>query len=301
MGKHSWVKVGIAAFVMAVMPISRDVSAHENSVFVESKEVIPNQTDVTIGVYVSNAIPIIAFVLPFEIREISPGSYPTWPVSRMINPVGRMYVSPLGPNDPNSQPAITVNNFYAVTGTPDCSGPISNTYSVLGQQPDAVSPNGYLFVTLSSDDAGHEDVDLDAATEIPGVNPPSFQLRFDVSGIAGQFEIDTCCVRPNSHLAFVNRNTEIVLPSFTKGIVSIGCFCRCHGDPVCNGQLDIVDVVQTINIAFRGAVVPRDQDCTHSRADVDASGATTVSDVVLMIRVVFDGESIETIFTNPCN
>jgi hypothetical protein len=142
---------------------------------------------------------------------------------------------------------------------------------------------------------------MEPGPELAGVTSPSFRFQFDVTTVPGQFEIDTCCVRPNNHLAFVDYTASVVFPSFTKGIVSIGCFCRCHGDPVCDGQADIVDLVETINVAFRGISIPRDQDCTHSRTDVDASGATAVSDVVLMIRAVFDGESIETVFTNPCN
>jgi hypothetical protein len=154
---------------------------------------------------------------------------------------------------------------------------------------------------LARCDSGHDDCDLDVGTELPGVDLPSIQLRFGVSGISGQFEIDTCCVRPNSHLAFEDRSSSLVIPSFTKGIVSIGCFCRCHGDPICDGLLDVVDVVRTISTAFRGSVVPRDQDCTQSRTDVDNSESTDAADVVLMIRAVFGGELVETLFQNPCN
>ncbi len=71
--------------------------------------------------------------------------------------------------------------------------------------------------------------------------------------------------------------------------------CKCHGDPVCDGVLDILDVIATVNIAFRGAPPLIDRGCSwyahqmHGRTDVDKSGATDIFDVARIVAVVFRG------------
>ena len=79
------------------------------------------------------------------------------------------------------------------------------------------------------------------------------------------------------------------------------CSCPCHGDPACDGVVDISDVVMTINVAFRGSNAAIDPLCTHApggRSDVNCSGATDVIDVVLVIGVAFRGQAAD--FCNPC-
>lgn len=167
---------------------------------------------------------------------------------------------------------------------------------------DPVSPDGFLLACVSQDGPidDLDEIALPPGTETPGADEPSFYFRFDVTMAEGRFEIDTCCVRPANHLSFVDLNVALIVPTFTKGIVSIGCFCRCHGDPDCNGYLDIVDVVRTINTAFRGSPSITDQDCTHERTDVDANAMTNVVDVARMIDVVFGGQVEASVFVDPC-
>jgi hypothetical protein len=77
--------------------------------------------------------------------------------------------------------------------------------------------------------------------------------------------------------------------------------CPCHGDPMCDGQTDILDVVDVINEAFRGGPTTADPTCRESsRADVDCSCAVDVLDVTKMINVAFRGASKATEFCNPC-
>jgi hypothetical protein len=81
------------------------------------------------------------------------------------------------------------------------------------------------------------------------------------------------------------------------------CACNCHGDPVCDDVIaDVLDVVATINVAFRGAPALRDTNslCPRERTDVDCSAATDVIDVVKMIDVAFRGADRATTFCKPC-
>jgi hypothetical protein len=63
---------------------------------------------------------------------------------------------------------------------------------------------------------------------------------------------------------------------------------------------DILDVVTTVNVAFRGVASVVDAGCPRERADVDASGATDVLDVVKVVNVAFRGNSIASQYAPPC-
>lgn len=79
------------------------------------------------------------------------------------------------------------------------------------------------------------------------------------------------------------------------------CLCPCHGDPACDGQLDISDVVITIGVAFRGNAALYDPQCNHTpggTSDLNCSGGTDVVDVVNIIGVAFRGQTAQ--FCNPC-
>ncbi len=80
------------------------------------------------------------------------------------------------------------------------------------------------------------------------------------------------------------------------------CACACHGDPHCNVSLDIVDVVQTLNVAFRGSqdITDPGEGCPTSPSDLDCSDTTDITDVVRMINVVFRGMDPATEICNPC-
>jgi len=81
------------------------------------------------------------------------------------------------------------------------------------------------------------------------------------------------------------------------------CQCDCHGDPAnCDGVQDITDVVQTINVAFRGAaaILDPNENCPYETTDTNCSTATDVIDVVKMVNVAFRGANVATEFCNPC-
>jgi len=78
------------------------------------------------------------------------------------------------------------------------------------------------------------------------------------------------------------------------------CQCSCHADPQCDGVTNVLDVVQTVNVAFRGASPVFDDDCPKERTDVDCSGFTNVLDVVKIVNVAFRGGLPEVNFCNAC-
>jgi hypothetical protein len=85
-----------------------------------------------------------------------------------------------------------------------------------------------------------------------------------------------------------------------------GCVCDCHGDPApigaCDGVQDILDVVQTVNVAFRGAAAILDPNaaCPYETTDTNCSLSTDVIDVVKVVNVAFRGANAATEFCNSC-
>ncbi|HUU46787.1 MAG TPA: hypothetical protein VM118_13740, partial [Acidobacteriota bacterium] len=78
------------------------------------------------------------------------------------------------------------------------------------------------------------------------------------------------------------------------------CKCACHADPQCDGVTNVLDVVQTVNVAFRGGSPVFDDDCPYERTDVDCSGYTNVLDVVKIVNVAFRGGLPESQFCDGC-
>ncbi len=83
---------------------------------------------------------------------------------------------------------------------------------------------------------------------------------------------------------------------------TIACACNCHADPQCDGVTDVLDVVHTVNVAFRGAASMPDPNplCPVETTDADCSGATDVVDVVRIVNVAFRGFSAASQFCDPC-
>jgi hypothetical protein len=79
------------------------------------------------------------------------------------------------------------------------------------------------------------------------------------------------------------------------------CTCPCASDPQCDGTLsNVQDVVQTVNVAFRGTAPTTDAGCPRERTDVDANGATSVTDVVKVVNVAFRGQTPASNYVDPC-
>jgi hypothetical protein len=92
-------------------------------------------------------------------------------------------------------------------------------------------------------------------------------------------------------------------PVFVNATTSIACACFCLAEPgECNGALNIVDVLATVNIAFRGTTPVGDPDpsCPVTRSDVNCDGQTTIVDVIKIIEVAFRAADPTATFCNPC-
>jgi hypothetical protein len=76
--------------------------------------------------------------------------------------------------------------------------------------------------------------------------------------------------------------------------------CPCWADPNCDSiRSDVIDVVGTINVAFRGNAAVVDPGCPVERTDVDANGVTNVVDVVRVVNVAFRGATVASQYVNP--
>lgn len=80
------------------------------------------------------------------------------------------------------------------------------------------------------------------------------------------------------------------------------CLCQCHGNPSgCSGESSgILDVVTIIDMAFRGVPESQSSGCPVPSSDLNCSGATDVVDVVKSIAVEFRGADPAAEFCTPC-
>jgi M6 family metalloprotease-like protein len=149
---------------------------------------------------------------------------------------------------------------------------------------------------------------IDPNCTAPGLSPgslPSYAHLADSTGGRGALNlnpgpsdvgIDTAVV-----MATDGYNLDTIYVQIT--VTPPPCACDCHADPaVCDATQDVLDVVGTINIAFRGAPAIPDPNiaCPYQTTDVDCSGDTGVIDVVKMINVAFRGMNAQTEFCRPC-
>ncbi len=105
-------------------------------------------------------------------------------------------------------------------------------------------------------------------------------------------------INPNELTYYLYQGNDVL---FTDE--QIFCACPNWQDPNRDGTIvDVLDVVQTVNVAFRGFSSSKDTSCPFAQTDVDASGATDVIDVVKVVNVAFRGLSRTTAFSgNPCD
>lgn len=92
----------------------------------------------------------------------------------------------------------------------------------------------------------------------------------------------------------------LITPPHKVTVDYVTCDCSCHGDPSCDTNVDILDVVETVGVAFRNVPAETDPNCPRERTDVDCSGATDVLDVVKMVGVAFRNDPAGSTFCSPC-
>lgn len=81
------------------------------------------------------------------------------------------------------------------------------------------------------------------------------------------------------------------------------CGCEHHSDPSNDDvRSDIVDVVMSIGVAFRGAPELLDSApcCPSATTDLDCNGETDVIDVVKMIDIAFRNGDVQSTLCSPC-
>lgn len=186
-------------FIMGLPAIAVAV----NSITVESKEVATSTPGVTVGISVVNDFQVRQLALTLEVREVDPGAFIT--NSLILSIQGRVGASGL-----MDFPTL---HYYATPAANTCSGPISHTFQD-SASPDFVSPDAVYWL-------GYQ---FFGSLLGPGSDPaetPSFILTFDVGDLAGQFEIDTCCIAPAQHLMFADPSLTGYSPEFTMGVVTI--------------------------------------------------------------------------------
>jgi hypothetical protein len=116
-----------------------------------------------------------------------------------------------------------------------------------GPNPVAAAPEGALFVRQRLFPP-----DLGPGADVTG----SFILTVDVTSVDGLFEIDSTCTNPANHLYFADPANQLIVPSFTPGIITIG---NPNDAPVAICQNVIVDA---------------DQDCGSHAAATDFDGGS---------------------------
>jgi subtilisin family serine protease len=136
---------------------------------------------------------------------------------------------------------------------------------------------------------------LGTGTPIPAGNNIIAHLWITVtSAINGAETLDTATLGASQYTLRLISNYANFKPRFIGGTIFVGapCDCPCQGDPACDGVASVVDVVNVVNVAFRGQADTVDGLCPHvGRTDLDCSCATDVLDVVLIVNRAFRGDS----------
>ena len=306
MNRYSALAVIVALTVIA-LPGS---ALADNSVFIESKMVPFGISVCTLGVYLSNDLPIVGLALTLQTRSLAGNAYLGGGITSAncrleAIPEGRVHNSPLGPAGPN-WPTALISSYVFATPAGACQDPGSSgltTFRLSTPVPDTLSPDGFLYGAFSfGDPNAGELIELSPGSDPIGT--PSFRLLLSLNGRPGRIAIDPCCVSYASVTSFFDYEASIYYPTVTSGSVTCAeCACDCHANPVCdNVKSDILDLVTTINVAFRGTAPLADPNasCPRLPNDVDCSNSTDVIDVVKVTNVAFRGADVANEYCEPC-
>jgi hypothetical protein len=296
---HRFHHLAVPIAILGLVGLDTALSYCGNSVEIESKWVDEGQKDVAVGIYIKNTEPLRGVLLPLEIRSIHVGSFirrslDVRPESRFMNWAG-------------DDPPVTAELYFPYK-TQSAHG-IHCTTDSLGRVwrwleydslPDFMGEEALLYFFMN---ASHEIRHLMPGDDgESGAGTPSISLVFDVTDVGGAFIIDTTCTAPANHLTFVGRHDQAVDVQFRPSIVLIGCNAECHGDPQCDGSCNIIDLVRSIDVAFKGAPPAIDPDprCPVENTDVNCDMVTDVIDIVKMINVQYRSASILDQFCAAC-
>lgn len=307
--------LAIGAFSIAVVTGAEEVNLPQpaaanaaNSVVVESQTLMVGIPGSTVGVSLTNGVSIAGFLVPLEIRPLTPGTSIAQTIEYRMNPAGRVATSPLGFADPSIDSlwpeASRVIRQACVTCSVGCSGPVSSSYCVSDTSCSfPTTPYGLFFGTVSTGDPNIGDIIVLAPGTDPGTTAADASLQIELTQIGplpGFFEIDTACWLPSNNIGFVLANGGFVTTTFSKGVIELRCDCNCHADPFCDGATNIQDVVRLIDVAFRNGTGIAQSFCPRAAEDVNCDGVVDIQDVVTMIEVAFRNGDPNVLFCNAC-
>jgi len=277
----------VESMVAFALVLSASQAFGADAVVVESRQVPGGATGVTVGVYIENDDDLYAVVLPFVIREVTAGSYiadtlALIAVNRLANYLQGFVVPETLPGEDNDRFWMCGGGGFGERGAPDFISPDAVTYMAV-RSTDSCLPSG--------NDGS------------PPGGTPSLQFTFNFISAPATFEIDTTCVTPNNNLVFVAcADWEPTVPSFTKGVIEIGCACDCHGDPVCDTVMNVLDIVAAIDVKNGGDPIPDPNAfCPAMTTDVDCDGDTDQTDVDKITNVAFYSADPEDELCDPCD
>jgi len=136
-------------------------------------------------------------------------------------------------------------------------------------------------------------LDQDRTLDPNGANPEVYVVALVCDTLAHDV------YPPSGKTASANLG-EVVDSAWAWADRVVMCNCPCHADPQCDGVTNVLDVVHSVNVAFRGSPPVFDDNCPFEQTDVDCSGFTNVIDVVKFVNVAFRGGLPEDNFCEPC-
>jgi len=93
---------------------------------------------------------------------------------------------------------------------------------------------------------------------------------------------------------------DVVQRAWNWAAANAFCTCPCRSDPQCDGVTNVLDVVMTVDVAFRSQPPTYDFGCGYPRTDVTCDRITDVLDVVHFVNVAFRGGDPEIQFCEEC-
>lgn len=217
--------IGVTALVLIA---ARAQAA--NRVIVESRHFQPSQAACSVGVFLSNDVPVQGLTIPLEFRRLDSayivGGETQPPFLWSMPAANRLGRSPLGVSHDTSggvMSSMVTMLRYAEPVSQPCGGPVSGSYATAGRYPDGISPDAVFAATISvADPRSGANIYLLPGADSLHTESASLLLRFNVQAAEGCFVIDTCCVRPANHLLYIDNETRPIIPDFKPGYISIG-------------------------------------------------------------------------------
>ena len=244
-----------------------------NSVVVESVTIPAGDTG-TVGVYLTNDVPIRLFQIPLIIRSIDQGSYMTH-LEGSYNEGSRLN-SYINGEYYDTVIVVPIINYFT-----SYSSQHHYVYGYEPTGPDYVSPDGILFVRMRILPDNNLPPGSDGG---PDDGTPMILMKFQVNDHPGRFEIDTCLIAPTNHIQFNHGAAPgepgyrtVITPEFTKGIVTI----EGEGDrnePPDSVVVDIPEDTVVVDVPEDTAVVdiPEDTVVTDWPADTISTADTVI-------------------------